>query len=43
MTPSVAATILERVKSIETMPSIPTIFLPLLDFAELAAGTREPG
>jgi putative nucleotidyltransferase with HDIG domain len=35
MTPSVAATILERVKSIETMPSIPTIFLPLLDLLNL--------
>lgn len=35
MTASVAATIRERVKSIETMPSIPTIFLPLLDLLNL--------
>jgi len=32
---STSATIRERVKSIETMPSIPTIFLPLLDLLSL--------
>ena len=31
MSASLAANIRERVKNIETMPSIPTIFLPLLD------------
>lgn len=35
MTASVAATLRERVKSIETMPSIPKIFLPLLDMLNL--------
>ncbi len=35
MSTSVTATIRERVKSIETMPSIPTIFLPLLDLLNL--------
>ncbi|MFZ0418432.1 MAG: HDOD domain-containing protein [Candidatus Sulfotelmatobacter sp.] len=35
MTASVAATVRERVESIETMPSIPTIFLPLLDLLNL--------
>jgi putative nucleotidyltransferase with HDIG domain len=32
---STSATIRQRVKSIETMPSIPTIFLPLLDLLSL--------
>jgi putative nucleotidyltransferase with HDIG domain len=35
MTTSVADTIRERVSNIETMPSIPTIFLPLLDMLNL--------
>jgi putative nucleotidyltransferase with HDIG domain len=35
MTASVTANIRERVETIETMPSIPTIFLPLLDMLNL--------
>jgi putative nucleotidyltransferase with HDIG domain len=35
MTTSFTATIRERVKGIETMPAIPTIFLPLLDLLNL--------
>lgn len=35
MSPSVAVDIRERVKHIETMPSIPTVFLPLLELLNL--------
>jgi HD-like signal output (HDOD) protein len=35
MTASIAATIAERVNAIDTMPAIPTIFLPLLDLLNL--------
>ena len=35
MNTSVAVTIRERVKNIETMPSIPTVFLPLLNLLNL--------
>ncbi|MGD1023236.1 MAG: HDOD domain-containing protein [Candidatus Sulfotelmatobacter sp.] len=37
MSTSVTAIIRERVQSIETMPAIPTIFLPLLDLLNLPA------
>src|ERR1700678_1596886 len=35
MIPSVTESIRERVKTIETTPAIPTIFLPLLDLLNL--------